>query len=47
MLAARWFASTNQTPMFAFGHGLSYTSFEYRDLVVIGRPHCARQFQRY
>lgn len=32
----RWFASTNQTPMFAFGHGLSYTSFEYRDLVVTG-----------
>ena len=22
--------------MFAFGHGLSYTDFEYRDLVVTG-----------
>jgi beta-glucosidase len=22
------------TPLFAFGHGLSYTQFEYRDLVV-------------
>lgn len=32
----RWFARTGQTPMFAFGHGLSYTSFEYRDLVVTG-----------
>lgn len=32
----RWFARTGQTPMFAFGHGLSYTDFEYRDLVVDG-----------
>ena len=32
----RWFANTNQTPMFAFGHGLSYTDFDYRDLVVSG-----------
>ncbi|OSC42141.1 beta-glucosidase [Mycobacterium decipiens] len=32
----RWFARTNQAPMFAFGHGLSYTSFEYRDLAVAG-----------
>ncbi|MEB3980564.1 beta-glucosidase [Mycobacterium sp. 663a-19] len=32
----RWFARTGRTPMFAFGHGLSYTSFEYRDLVVTG-----------
>jgi beta-glucosidase len=32
----RWFARTGQAPMFAFGHGLSYTSFEYRDLVVTG-----------
>ncbi|ODQ98273.1 glycosyl hydrolase [Mycobacterium intermedium] len=32
----RWFARTGQTPMFAFGHGLSYTRFEYRDLVVTG-----------
>lgn len=32
----RWFARTGQTPLFAFGHGLSYTSFEYRDLHVRG-----------
>ncbi|VAZ70805.1 Thermostable beta-glucosidase B [Mycobacterium persicum] len=32
----RWFARTGQSPMFAFGHGLSYTSFEYRDLAVTG-----------
>jgi beta-glucosidase len=32
----RWFARTGRTPMFAFGHGLSYTRFEYRDLVVTG-----------
>jgi beta-glucosidase len=32
----RWFAKTSQTPMFAFGHGLSYTCFEYRDLAVRG-----------
>ena len=30
----RWFAGSGQSPMFAFGHGLSYTRFEYRDLVV-------------
>ncbi len=32
----RWFARTGQAPMFAFGHGLSYTRFEYHDLVVSG-----------
>jgi beta-glucosidase len=32
----RWFARQGADPMFAFGHGLSYTSFEYRDLVVTG-----------
>lgn len=32
----RWFARTGQAPLFAFGHGLSYTSFEYRDLEVSG-----------
>jgi beta-glucosidase len=32
----RWFARTGEDPMFGFGHGLSYTSFEYRDLVVTG-----------
>ncbi|OJZ70357.1 glycosyl hydrolase [Mycobacterium paraffinicum] len=32
----RWFAATGATPAFAFGHGLSYTSFDYLDLVVSG-----------
>ncbi|WP_158018874.1 beta-glucosidase family protein [Mycobacterium basiliense] len=32
----RWFAKMDQPPLFAFGHGLSYTSFEYRELVVTG-----------
>lgn len=32
----RWFASRAQIPMLAFGHGLSYTSFEYRHLEVTG-----------
>src|SRR5919109_1152199 len=30
----RWFASRRQQPRYAFGHGLSYTSFAYRDLEV-------------
>jgi beta-glucosidase len=32
----RWFAKTGAKPFFAFGHGLSYTSFEYGDLEVGG-----------
>jgi beta-glucosidase len=32
----RWFARTGHVPMFAFGHGLSYTGFDYRDLVASG-----------
>jgi beta-glucosidase len=32
----RWFAGNGHVPMFALGHGLSYTRFEYRDLVVSG-----------
>ncbi len=30
----RWFDKENIEPLFAFGHGLSYTSFEYSDLKV-------------
>ena len=30
----RWFDSQGLTPEFAFGHGLSYTTFEYRRLRV-------------
>ena len=32
----RWFAGSGHVPMFALGHGMSYTRFEYRDLVVSG-----------
>jgi beta-glucosidase len=32
----RWFAQQGLTPLFAFGHGLSYTSFEYAELEVEG-----------
>lgn len=32
----RWYAGTGHVPMFAFGHGLSYTRFDYRDLALTG-----------
>ena len=32
----RWYARTRKKPLYAFGHGLSYTSFAYRDLEVKG-----------
>ncbi|PIJ35451.1 glycosyl hydrolase [Mycobacterium heckeshornense] len=32
----RWYATQGHRPMFAFGHGLSYTRFERRDLTVSG-----------
>jgi beta-glucosidase len=32
----RWFAKRREQPLYAFGHGLTYTSFEYRDLEVSG-----------
>ncbi|MBO0757309.1 MAG: glycoside hydrolase family 3 protein [Bradyrhizobiaceae bacterium] len=32
----RWFARKGEKPLYAFGHGLSYTSFAYRDLEVRG-----------
>src|SRR5262249_7258054 len=32
----RWYAKTGATPLYAFGHGLSYTTFEYGDLAVEG-----------
>ncbi|MEG3179517.1 beta-glucosidase [Sphingomonas sp. LT1P40] len=32
----RWYEKKAQKPLFAFGHGLSYTSFAYRNPVVTG-----------
>jgi beta-glucosidase len=32
----RWYAKQNAKPMYAFGHGLSYTSFDYKDFSVKG-----------
>ncbi len=32
----RWFAKQHERPLYAFGHGLSYTSFAYNDLKVSG-----------
>jgi beta-glucosidase len=32
----RWFAQKRQEPLYPFGHGLSYTSFDYGDLAVEG-----------
>jgi Glycosyl hydrolase family 3 C-terminal domain/Fibronectin type III-like domain len=32
----RWLAKTEATPLYAFGHGLSYTSFDYSDFSVEG-----------
>lgn len=32
----RWYELNRQKPLFAFGYGLSYTSFDYRNLRVVG-----------
>src|SRR5262249_59435603 len=31
-----WFAQQHQQPLYAFGHGLSYTTFDYSNLQVEG-----------
>ena len=43
----RWFAQKNIKPMYAFGHGLSYTSFAYRDLQVQGGETVTASFTRH
>jgi beta-glucosidase len=32
----RWFAQEREEPLYAFGHGLGYTTFDYADLEVSG-----------
>lgn len=34
LIGYRWYDAMNVVPRFAFGHGLSYTSFEYKNLHV-------------
>ena len=40
----RWFARTRERPLYPFGHGLSYTRFAYRDLVVEGAETITAHF---
>lgn len=40
----RWLAQTGTTPLYAFGHGLSYTGFAYSDLAVRGGETATASF---
>ena len=40
----RWYAREGHKPAYAFGHGLSYTSFAYRDLELHGGETVAASF---
>ena len=41
----RWFSKQSTTPLFAFGHGLSYTTYRYDNLVVRGGAALTVQFR--
>lgn len=40
----RWYAKQHMKPMYAFGHGLSYTSFAYSDLEITGDETIGARF---
>lgn len=40
----RWYESKNIEPLYPFGHGLSYTSFEYTDLAVSVHDDSDKEF---
>jgi beta-glucosidase len=40
----RWFAKTGAEPLYPFGHGLSYTTFDYGELDVTGGETIAATF---
>lgn len=40
----RWFAKCGHDPLFAFGHGLSYTRFDHRDLEISGEDTITATF---
>lgn len=38
LIGYRWYDANNVSPLYAFGHGLSYTSFVYSDISISPTP---------